>query len=369
MRRKNSPPTDDTQAESQTDEILDEEASPREEREREVRMPSLFARETHLLGWQGVTATIPLEWNLARFAGTWDNGHLRVDDEDGPRFELRWEKSQRAVDVERSIENFLKNLSKEHKKRKEEFQVVEEPKIVSKSRPQNIKRQNLLHFGWVGERDNLTGQGYGAIWKCDTCGRVIVAHFLARGNERPEKAQRLAGEVLASMSCHGNGGWQTWSVFDLRLDVPEEFALTRSKLLAGRIELEWTRGNAKSVLSRLELLTLTRFSLADVVLHSESLQDWTSRVAAFEDKKYIWRGWKNETIKDHDGVISQGNVRDLRLRLKRALWNFVMRRTRPLRTQRVWHCEQSNKIFVLSSDLASENEHVATDVIDALECH
>jgi hypothetical protein len=171
------------------------------------------------------------------------------------------------------------------------------------------------------------------------------------------------------MSCHGSGGWQTWGVFDLKLEVPEEFSLARSKLMAGRIEMEWTRGNAKSVLSRLETLTLTRFSLADVILTNESLEDWARRVPNFEDKKYLWRGWQREEIKDHDGVVSSGNVRDLRLRFKRAFWDFVLRRAKPLRTQRVWHCPQSNKIFVLSSDLAPENQHVATDVIDALECH
>ncbi|MBV9467716.1 MAG: hypothetical protein JOZ57_00555, partial [Abitibacteriaceae bacterium] len=65
--------------------------SPHKERHKKVApLPALFATETHLLGWQGLTVTLPSDWNLKTFGGDATKGDLRVDDADGPRLELRW---------------------------------------------------------------------------------------------------------------------------------------------------------------------------------------------------------------------------------------------------------------------------------------
>ncbi|HEX8237869.1 MAG TPA: hypothetical protein VF600_18155 [Abditibacteriaceae bacterium] len=340
---------------------------------REVRLPSLFAIETHLVAWQGLSATTPADWNLALFGGDRRSGHLRVDDVDGPRLELRWEKPTKAIDLERSVDDFLGRIGRQLKKQKEEFSIAEDKRIVSKSRPHTARRKDgLVHFGWSGERDAPIGQGWGAAWQCPDCGRVVVAHIIGRGRERSDKVQRLAGEVLASMSCHGKGGWQTWSVFDLSVDIPEEFDLSRAKLLTGRLELEWALPRAGGMLrsfQRDERLQLGRWSLADTILRHESLHDWARRTLTISDKLLLWRGWQESELRGHSAVQAKGSLRDLRRRLQFAL----QERLRPTSTQEstisVWHCPQSNKIFALGSDLSPKNRHVAQDVLDSLECH
>jgi hypothetical protein len=184
--------------------------------------------------------------------------------------------------------------------------------------------------------------------------------------------QRLAGEVLASMSCHGKGGWQTWSVFDLSVDIPEEFDLSRAKLLTGRLELEWmlprTGGLFRSF-QRDERLQLGRWSLADTVLRHESLHDWARRTLTIGDKLLLWRGWQETELHGHHAVQAKGTLRDLRRRLQFALQERVRPTSTHESTMGVWHCPESNKIFAVGSDLSPQNRHVAQDMLDSLECH
>lgn len=348
-------------------------SSPPVDDSKEVRLPSLFAIDTHLVAWQGLSATTPVEWNLAQFAGDRRRGHLRVDDPDGPRLELLWEQPAKAVDLERSVDDFMKRIGRQLKKQNEEFAIAEDKRIVAKSRPHTARRKDgLVHFGWSGERDAAVGQGWGAAWQCPDCGRVVVAHIIGRGRERPEKVQRLAGEVLASMSCHGKGGWQTWSVFDLSVDIPEEFDLARAKLLTGRLELEWALPRASGMMrsfTRDERLQLGRWSLADTILRHESLHDWARRTLTIGDKFLLWRGWHENETHGHHAVQAGGTLRDLR----RRLFFSLLQRVRPASTHessmQVWHCPHSNKIYAVGSDLSPKNRHVAQDVLDSVECH
>src|SRR5688572_26982158 len=82
------------------------------------RLPELFARETQLFGWQGLTAITPHDWTLRSFSGTHDKGSLRLVDDETLRLEILWEKPRAGADVAKSIDGFLSGLEKEAKKKK-----------------------------------------------------------------------------------------------------------------------------------------------------------------------------------------------------------------------------------------------------------
>lgn len=331
-----------------------------------------FASPTHLLGWQGLTATLPENWNLASFGGGAEAGNLRVDDEDGPRLEIRWEQPKNSVDLDKSLRSFLEQLEKRARKEKKNFELVPDARVVSKHRK---RKEHLQSFGWVGEEEDIAGQGWGVLWKCADCGRVVLSHVIGRGTENPDKIKRLANEILSSLECHGQGGWQTWSLFDLQLDVPIEFELERAKLLTGRIELEWLRPNAPSVFDVLgwapppQRLAVWRFAPANVLLESETLDEWTQRVVTRPDKKRIFGPFAPIEVRGHEGVIVKGRPRDLRRRVRGWIRDVVTRKPLPVPEVRVWACESSNKIFALDTHLKPANEHVTQDVLDSLSCH
>ena len=339
-----------------------------------LRLPALFARDTQLFGWQGLSLTVPANWSLTSFGGDAAAGHARVDDEDGPRLELRWEQPKGAVDVERSIEAFLARLEREAKKKQQQFAIAAHPHLVSKSRK---RKDQLVNYGWTGDpEENTNQQGWGVAWHCNDCNRIMVAHIIGRGHEPEDKVQRLASEVLSSLECHGHGGWQTWSLFELQLEIPEEFVLGTAKLMTGRIEIDWQRVlkgkfplNHLPALHRLERVSLRRLAAANVLLESETLEEWTTRVIGRGNQRYALGQSVAAETHGHAGFVLHGAPRDLRRRIVTWGGDLIRRRRTPLVEARVWHCEESNKIFVLECEMTLANVHVGADVLDSLKCH
>lgn len=329
------------------------------------------ALQTHLLGWQGVTLMTPADWNPASYGGDWDKGHLRVDDEDGPRLELRWETPRKSVDLARSVDDFLDALAKKAKKEKRGFEREGTARVVS---PKRKRKAQLQSFGWRGDVQAApnASQGYGVAWQCDECGRVLLAHILGRGQERPQKTLAIASDALGSMECHGSGGWATWSAFGMQLDVPEEFRLRVAKLLTGRIELQWTRPPEPGLLSALrrpDRLVVQRLSAANVLLERETLDAWTTRVLGEPDKRRRFGAPDATVVRGHDAFAMVGRFRDLRLGLRYLLGDKLGRRKTPPPQIVAWHCPVSNKLLVLDSEMSPSNAHVPGDVLDSLACH
>jgi hypothetical protein len=337
------------------------------------RLPILFAHDTQLFGWQGLTTTLPHDWFLRSFGGSHDKGNLRIVDDEGLRLELLWEQTKGTAHVQKSIDRFLASLEKESKKKKQEFRVADNPNVLKNK---HAHREQVVNFGWIGDPgDPVASQGWGTAWECTHCKRVIVAHVVGRGSEKSSKTQQLASEVLSTLDCHGQGGWETWSVFGFRLEVPEEFRMGKAKLLAGRLEIEWLRA-AKPLLipimpwlRRPERVAVQRASAANVVLENEALPDWVIRTIVWVEKKRNFDKPQSIAIRGHEAVLLQGSVRDLRVRGAQWLQTKVGKKTPPQITLRAWHCTDSNKLFVLDTELSAANAHVVDDVLDSLECH
>lgn len=338
----------------------------------------MFGQETQLFGWQGLTAIVPASWNLAYFGGAAANGNLRIDDDEGPRLELRWQTPVKDVDLDKSIEKFLESLGKAAKKRGAAFEIEAAPKLVSKGRK---RKAQLVQFAWKGDRDEPAAHGCGLAWHCADCGRVLVGHLTGSGTEKSEKTQRLASEIFGSLDCHGAGGWQTWSVFGCRVEVPEEFELASAKLLTGRLEWEWKRPRKPGLfasLARDERLTLARYSLAALLLEHRSLTEWAETNISHDDKIWRWRGWRalNEAEKagqpapiaaGQEAIAARGTLKELRLRIRTALLDFVLRRRPEPAEITAWRDAKENKLWVFSSDLRAANHHVRADVLDSLD--
>lgn len=332
-------------------------------------MPLLFGRPTHVLGWQGFTAVLPENWNPAKFGGNRLNGDLRVDDEDGPRLELRWEANKGHVNVEKSVTDFLKRLEKDAKKRKQPFEIVEDVRLVSRGRK---GKDQITSFAWRGGGEKLAGHGYGVAWSCPDCGRVTFGHLLGRAHEKPAKIERLATEIFGSLECHGRGGWETWSAFDLKLDVPEEFALGRAQMLLNKIELEWIRpktAGLKGLGQVAERIAVRRFPIANVVLENESLENWANRTIRFGHKTLKLSAPEPTEVHGHAGMEMTGRPRDWRIWLGAMTFDWLKRRKTSPAVVQVWHCPVSNRLWVLETQVSNANAHVAADTLDSLECH
>jgi hypothetical protein len=332
-------------------------------------LPLLFGQARRALGWQGYSTEIPETWNPGKFSGTRAKGDLRVDDEGGVRLELRWESTKKTPDVEKSVNNFLQTLDKDAKKRKTAFQIVEGTHIVSKGKK---RKDQVTSFGWIGEEKASSSCGFGAAWYCSTCDRVTFAHVVGHPNEKPSKIERMASEILGPLECHGEGGWDAWSLYDVRLEVPAEFELARAQLRLNKIELEWIRPRPIGIYGwgrRPERLKITRFPVASVLLADQSLEDWA--IWNVRDKQKVLRLDTGESgnVNGHPAVIYSGGVRDPRVAFSIWVFDKLLRRRTPPGEVRVWNCEHSNRIWAYESEVSPVNLHVARDVLDSLQCH
>jgi len=338
-----------------------------ESRHKSGSMPEMLGRERHLVGWQGMTMVVPANWNPGKFGGDRKKGDLRLDDEDTARMELRWEASPSTPNVAKSVEDFLKRISKEGKKHGTELKILEDARPVSRNRKE---KEQITNFGWIGSPNQAVGCGYGVSWYCETCKRVTFAHVLARGGEKPAKLERLAGEVLTSLECHGDGGWDVWSAFDVKLEIPEEFELTKARLLLNQVELAWARSAPGFTrFKRPERLALRRYPVANVILDRRDLRAWAEENLRWNNKQLALGAPEEAPAGIHTGLLFQGGPRDPRSRLLRGLSDLVRRQKTPPGEVLTWHCAKSNRIWVLESELTADNAHVARDVLESIDCH
>ncbi|MGB9596817.1 MAG: hypothetical protein ACPL7B_11095, partial [Candidatus Poribacteria bacterium] len=64
-------------------------------------------------GWQGITMEIPSNWELSALSGDYDNGYIRMDDENSPRMELKWSKlREKKPDLQKILDEYFKGMRK-----------------------------------------------------------------------------------------------------------------------------------------------------------------------------------------------------------------------------------------------------------------
>lgn len=330
----------------------------------------LFGKARRPLGWQGYSTSVPAGWNPGKYSGTRARGDLRVDDENGVRFELRWEESLKTPDVEKSVANFLQSLQKDAKKRKTTFEIIEDAKVVSRGRK---NKQQVTSFGWIGDPKAETPCGFGAAWFCPTCNRVTFAHIVGQPGEKVARIERLAPEILGPLECHGEGGWDKWSFFDFQLEIPTEFELSRAQILLSKIEMEWVRKRPVGIYGwgrRAERLKLWRFPAASALLGDLSLEDWTRFNLLDSHKQLVYSGPAEAgRVNGHDALRYEGRIKDPRQWVPVWFFDKLLRRVTPRPTLQVWDCPVSNRIWALESEVSRANLHVGRQALDSLQCH
>ncbi len=309
--------------------------------------------ETSLIGWQGLTLTVPSDWNIGVIGGDRQSGYLRIDGVTMPRVEIKWQLAGKSgVNLERTLEKFLKGFTKEVSKRKMPVEIRRHVKVISKRQKQ---KTDILGFAWKADH-----QGCGVLWHCPDCDRIVIAQVLGT---LEEDVQHLASKVLSSLEDHGKQQWDTWSVYGLEFQMPEAFLLEKHKLLTGQLELEFTRKKTQRII-------VSRWAMADTLLKEGTFEEWmTYSLRQRHGKEYRFTLQESTTIKGHSALIYEGRIKPIIQRVKDASTRFVLRRKRPILRVQAWHCEPSNKIFATHFFLPHHQERLVEEVTESVECH
>lgn len=283
-------------------------------------------RAFETFGWQGITLTVPAEWELEATSGDRRSGYARLAERERDRLEIRWERPRETTSPVSTVDNYVAKLEKRMRKEGIELSLRRGLNLASPV------GKDVECYGWTARHQTLA-----MLSVCNDCQRLVHVQLLG---QKDEAMNSLARTIFASLRDHSENGTELWRFFDVEFRAPADLPLKTSSLKAGCIRTVF-----QDAARRLEFV---RLSLAEVVLAGRSLREWFEEFFAPLGK---YRSeLTEERIQGHAGLKARGP--------RRLLSNPValLRGRRELRAG-CWHCEATNRLMIC----ALEGPERATD--------
>ena len=321
-------------------------------------------------GWQGVTMELPANWELGGLSGDYNNGYVRMDDEDMPRMELKWSKTkEKDPDLQKILDAYFKSMKKRMGVKGPGLKIKRDINLVKKE--DFFQDRKVLFYNW---KANVRANG--AIWYCKECKRIIIVQIMGY---LKESLLPLTLQILESVRDHPTGHTNFWSAYQLTAEIPRRYQLEKRKLMSGYLLLSFVDGS--------RVLNVERYGLADVTLRNTDLKSWFRGYYAKTLRRYGFsfrepgKGEELEAEGEESGASVQDNGSDFRMEMfgqdKRFIDKIplspIFAIDRVLRRKQVassfWHCEKSNKIFVVMAMAKRGTSELAAQVADSIHCH
>lgn len=345
--------------------------------------------EWTVFGWAGIQCEVPATWEISGLSGDQKTGYLRLDDAEMPRLELKWAQTRRKKpDLHSTLDDYFKLIRKTYKKNTE----------LSFRRNVNLIKEEtffegrtVLGFSWKGSiRAN------GLIFHAGK--RITIVQVMGRLKEnwRPTVLR-----IFESIVDHGEAPITLWSAYGLKLGVPQVYKLERQKLLSGYLLFAFVAKPdrfqgaiklAKQASNRLQRngspredssgpsssdkgrLSIERYGPAEVMLND--YKNETRPLEAWFRAKYAKaiRGYGFEvtaTVRSEDECLTlvgeQTRLYDGVPLTPVLMLDKVSKRTTLV--FHIWHCHQSNRIYVIQSIGSTDALGTVQQVAESIDCH
>jgi len=288
---------------------------------------------------------LPSNWEFSALSGDYDNGYIRMDDENIPRMELKWTKSkEKKPDLQKILDDYFKSMKKRLGASASELKIKRNIELIKNE--SFLKNRNATFYNW---KSNVRANG--AVWYCEECKRIVVIQIMGYLKENI-LADTI--RILESVQDHPNGHRIFWSAYQLAMDVPRRYQLEKRKLMSGYISFSFVDGSRS--------LNVERYGLADVILKGSSLENW---FRAYYSKTLRRYGFSIENAATGFTMTGQEKrfidkipfsplfLIDKILRRKQIASNF-------------WHCRESNRIFVVTSISKKGADELALEVSSSI---
>ncbi|MBC7806369.1 MAG: hypothetical protein H7145_09475 [Akkermansiaceae bacterium] len=234
-----------------------------------------------MIGWQGYTMRVPDDWDLTGYSGTQETGYFRADDGENLSVEIKWATEKQPVsllpwagrspvrvpNVEVRRESYFRLLRESGKKKK--IAVTTKDADPPKGVLRDHDERTAAGFTWSGDK-----RGIGAVWYCAYCHRVTIAQVTGDISGKGGIIG-AADMVIGSLGCHDfEPGKRVWAIYDLRTEIPSDFALTAAQLMNVYLRLSFARSTTR--------LSVEQWAVANVARKEAYLDDWVAANAKGE---------------------------------------------------------------------------------------
>jgi hypothetical protein len=184
------------------------------------------------VAWNGVRFKTPAEWEIAQIGSR----HLILENETGPVMEVKWGPVRGTFSHKAHLKRLAALHSRSVKSRIAEWYLPPHWQAA-------LSNFETSGFLWQGE----AAIGRGAILFCPACRNAALIQFFRYNSSQREK---VLSAVLKSYCDHRQDGRMLWSIFDIRVTLPETLKLINFRFDAGKFELRFSHGRQSIYLHR-----------------------------------------------------------------------------------------------------------------------
>ena len=291
--------------------------------------------------WQGMLVEVPNEWTLGATQGDRKSGYLRLDDEEMVRLEVKWEEEKGPPDLKRVVTKYLDGISKAARKGGAEFWSKREMRVGK------MEDREHEYFAWRAEM-----HGYGLVFRCAECKKVVFARVLGR---RGEGVEQVARRVFSSLVDHQEGEDELWRFYGFEFRAPKDFKLEKSMLRAGLFQMVFSRGK--------EELEFLRQGLADFVMKEKKPLEW---FLEFESKQL--RGF--DLGEEEEGPRVMGHETRKAVGKPRGTGRIASAFTKRQQLRCVaWKCDKGDKVLGVRAVTRRDDEGLCERSAESVVCH
>lgn len=307
-------------------------------------------------GWQGITMELPSNWEFGALSGDYDNGYIRMDDENVPRMELKWTKSkEKKPDLQKILDEYFKGMRKRLGANADSLKIKRNIDLVKNE--SFFENRDVVFYNW---KTNVRANG--AVWFCKECKRIVVIQIMGYIKENI-LSDTL--RIFESVRDHPDGHNIFWSAYQLSMEVPRRYQLDKRKLMSGYLLFSFIDGS--------RVLNVERYGLADVILKDTDLLSWFRAYYAKTLHKY---GFSFEEVDLKSGFMVVDQIQMIKMHgqekrfIDRIPFYPIFVVDKILRRKQIsacfWHSKESNKIFVVMAMSKKGADELVNEVAQSI---
>ena len=272
------------------------------------------------IGWDGFRISVPCKWDADEIG----DRYVLLENDGVPVLEAKWDIAKGRFEPEKALGKLEKNIP--NGKRRQTLRPCSVPKAWAKA----LDGFQHAGFHWNGELYS----GKGVLVYCPVCRRATIMQFYETNKTTSLRDREIVDypTVLSSFTDHPVGGNRLWSVFDIRLLLPENFKLARHVFSPGAFQIEFDANSFRA--------SFFRWGPASVILADNRLDVFVAKTFDLGADGVEFESWGNNVAFEFQSIPPISKFRR---------WFLKLRKKPVYQWGRAWRQTRSNRILAVKA--------------------